>query len=130
MTTPVPLMKVSTTEFRPSTAFAPTTAPAFVPSSTFTPNVKPFTPTLSKPFVPSNAPMAQSNAAPFVQKMSMASSGFTPAPVAVVPTPPPKPVEPKKEKQLLLIERIVKGSETNVKTVDISAEETEKINLI
>jgi hypothetical protein len=43
------------------------------------------------------------------------------------PAQPPKPVEPPKEKYVLMIERIVKGSESDVKADDITAEEKTKI---
>lgn len=44
------------------------------------------------------------------------------------PKPVAKPVEPKKEKTVLLLERIVKGSETDVKNDEITDDDTTKIN--
>ena len=41
---------------------------------------------------------------------------------------PVKPVEPAKEKAVLFLERIVKGSDTDVKNDEITAEDTTKIN--
>ena len=45
----------------------------------------------------------------------------------MAPPQPPKPVEKPKEKYVLMIERIVKGSESDVKAEDISAEDKTKI---
>ena len=90
-------MKIAVNEFRPSTSAAP-----FKPS--FSTNVNSFVPT-SKPFTPATI------VAPIVAK------------VAAFTAPPPKPVEPKKEKSVLLLERIVKGSDDDVKNDSISAEE-------
>jgi len=53
-----------------------------------------------------------------------------PAPVAPVKVEPPKPVEPPKEKHVLLLERIVKGSETDVKSAELSEEDSTKVNSI
>ena len=44
-----------------------------------------------------------------------------------VQAPPPKPVEPPKEKSVLLLERIVKGSNENVKSDEITEEDTPKV---
>ena len=67
--------------------------------------------------------------------MSMKSAIFQPQqkvsmPVPAQPqvqAPPPKPVEPPKEKSVLLIERIVKGSDENVKSYEITEEDTPKV---
>ena len=68
--------------------------------------------------------------------MSLQSGIFQPqqqrAPMPVptqpqVQAPPPKPVEPPKEKSVLLLERIVKGSNENVKSDEITEEDTPKV---
>ena len=63
--------------------------------------------------------------------MSLQSGVFQPgrnAPMpAPVQAPPPKPVEPPKEKSVLLIERIVKGKDENVKNDEITEEDTPKV---
>lgn len=50
-----------------------------------------------------------------------------PVPAQQVQAPPPKPVEPPKEKSVLLIERIVKGKDENVKSDEITEEDTPKV---
>lgn len=80
-------------------------------------------------------------AAPFKPSFStkvnsfVPSKPFTPSQPATVPVkattfqaPPPKPVEPKKEKSVLILERIVTGSEEDVKNDAISADDLPLIN--
>jgi len=98
------------------------------------------------PFVPSGSlPLTATTAAPFkptnqpAQGMSVSAANF-PAPQSVNPTPAKvvkptpakivKPVEPPKEKYVLLIERIVKASDEDVKSADIKPEEQATINKI
>ena len=63
--------------------------------------------------------------------MSLQSGVFQPGQRAPMPAPvqapPPKPVEPPKEKSVLLIERIVKGKDENVKSDEITEEDTPKV---
>ena len=105
----------------------------FVPGgSTFTPNAAPVKPPAAqtslsvntKEFVPSGGAVKQgmNSQAPTFQPQAPA-----PAP-APAPAKPAKPVQPPKEKAVLLLERIVKGSNTDIKSEEVSNEDTEKVN--
>lgn len=65
--------------------------------------------------------------APAAQPNSMNAGASTFQPVAAAPSKPVKPVEPKKEKVVLMLERIVKGSDVDVKNDEITADDTTKI---
>ena len=62
---------------------------------------------------------------PFVPTKAMNTGASTFVPPQVIPA---KPVEPPKDKSVLLLERIVKGSDTDVKSDTITEEDTAKIN--
>lgn len=116
-------MKV--TEFQPSaTAFKPPAQTiAFNPTASFVPGNA----SAAKPFVPSTTMSA--NTTPFT--MNMGASTFQPGgkPLAKA-APAPAPVvapKPKKEKAVLLLERIVKSSDTDVSSDDITEEDTKKV---
>lgn len=106
-------MSTNVTEFKPAAAFNPsasfTPTPAAAAKQNFNIN--------TNVFVPSGG-----NSKP--NSMNPGASTFQP----VVAAAPPKPVEPAKEKAVLLLERIVKGSETNVKNEDITADDKTKID--
>ena len=98
------------TEFKPSTSFVPTTPitapPAMkVPVAGFKTAAPAFVPT-SNPFKPTGN----------VNAMNLSANTFVPPGAKPAPVMPVKPVDPPKEKTVLLLERIQKGSETDVKS--------------
>ena len=75
-------------------------------------------------FVPAFIP--QNRAAPMNAPMSTVAASFTPQaqPIQQMPpAAPPRPVEPPKEKYVLMLERIVLGSDKDVKTDEITEED-------
>ena len=104
-------MNTGSTVFTPSTGFTPSPGALStgmkVQATEFKPSAD-----------PSHNPFAKSA----VGGMKVGAAAFQPG----MPAPPVK-VEPPKEKQVLLLERIVKGTETDVKSADLTEDDSKKV---
>ena len=107
---PNPGMKVQAMEFKPTNF---TAAPAF------------------NPFAPKQA-AAGGGEGTGNAGMNFSAPVFQPGVATPAPAPvkvePPKPVEPPKEKHVLLFERITKGSETDVKSAELTEDDSKTVD--
>jgi len=106
-------MSTRATEFKPTNTPAQglnPNVPVFNPQVTFVPK------TPGNPFVPSGIP-----AQPLNTTMNTTAPTFAPA---AKPVEAPLPKEIPKEKHVLMIERIVKGSDTDVKSDALTADDS------